>query len=153
GADASVQDASWYVNGPWGRSELAPADSASLTGGVAAVTHAPWGEETWWAGADGSVRDAFAISQAVDPGAGYIQVEATDGGSGSYQVGTDVAHRSPAPPVTFSGGAANLTGTITGAGDMGLYEVDVPAPEILTVDMTAAPGSSLDSVLSIWSLN
>lgn len=57
--NGSVQGAYWYDGGNWGRYELAPAGSASTTGGIAAVSRIPGSMELWFVGANGSVQDHF----------------------------------------------------------------------------------------------
>jgi len=47
GANGSVQDAFWYQGGQWQRFELAPAGSASTSGGIAAVSRIPSSMEVW----------------------------------------------------------------------------------------------------------
>jgi hypothetical protein len=47
------------VPGGWRGFELAPAGSASLNGGITAVSRIPNSMEVWWVGANGSVQDAF----------------------------------------------------------------------------------------------
>jgi outer membrane protein assembly factor BamB len=57
--NGSVQDAYWYDGQPWQQFELAPAGSASVTGGIAAVSRIPNSMEVWWVAPDGSVQDAY----------------------------------------------------------------------------------------------
>jgi hypothetical protein len=59
GANGSVQDAFWYEGGQWQQFELAPADSASNSSEIGAVSRVPNSMEVWWIGANGSVQDAF----------------------------------------------------------------------------------------------
>jgi hypothetical protein len=47
------------IPGGWRGFELAPAGSASLNGGITAVSRIPNSMEVWWVGANGSVQDAF----------------------------------------------------------------------------------------------
>ena len=53
--DGSIQGAYFYDGSGWGRYELAPAGSASPSGGIAAVSRIPASMEVWFVGADGSV--------------------------------------------------------------------------------------------------
>jgi len=59
GANGSVQGAFWYEGGQWGHYELAPAGSASTSGGIKAVSRIPNSMEVWWIGVNGSVQGAF----------------------------------------------------------------------------------------------
>jgi hypothetical protein len=59
GANGSVQDHYWYEGGAWQSFELAPAGSASLSGGIARVSRIPDSMEMWFVGANGSVQDHF----------------------------------------------------------------------------------------------
>ncbi|MGX9728558.1 MAG: hypothetical protein ACTFAK_14960 [Candidatus Electronema sp. VV] len=54
-----MQAAYWYEGGQWQRYELAPAGSASVNGGIAAVSRIPNSMEVWWIGANGSVQDTY----------------------------------------------------------------------------------------------
>jgi len=57
--NGSVQGAYWYDGGNWQRYELAPVGSASLSGGIAAVSRIPTSMEVWFVGANGSVQDHY----------------------------------------------------------------------------------------------
>ena len=59
GANGSIQDCFWYEGASWQHFELAPADSASLEGGVAAVSRIEGSMEVWHIGADTSVKDVY----------------------------------------------------------------------------------------------
>jgi hypothetical protein len=65
GPNGSVQDAYWYAGQPWRQFQLAPAGSASTTGGIAAVSRETDSMEVWWAGPDGSVQDAYWYAGAA----------------------------------------------------------------------------------------
>jgi hypothetical protein len=54
-----VQDAYWYEGSPWNQFQLAPPGSASISGGITAVSPDPGSMEVWWIGLDGSVQDAY----------------------------------------------------------------------------------------------
>ncbi len=60
--NGSVQDAFWYDSDPptdWRLFQLAPAGSASVSSGVAAVSRIPGSMEVWWVTENGSVNDMF----------------------------------------------------------------------------------------------
>jgi hypothetical protein len=50
-----MQDASWYEDSGWNSVELAPAHSAAVTGGVAAIARNPSSMEVSWVGPDGAI--------------------------------------------------------------------------------------------------
>jgi hypothetical protein len=59
GEDGSVWDANWYEGANWGNFQIAPAGSASGSGGIAAVSRMKNTMEIWWIGANGSLQDAY----------------------------------------------------------------------------------------------
>ena len=59
GADGSVTDHYWYDGGTWESFQLAPAGSAAITGGIAAVSRIPGSMELWYVGPNGSVTDHY----------------------------------------------------------------------------------------------
>jgi hypothetical protein len=62
GADGSVQDRYFWDPVGWnsnGIEILAPAGTASTTGGITAVSRVPNAMQVWWIGADGSVQNRY----------------------------------------------------------------------------------------------
>jgi Trypsin-like peptidase domain len=74
----------------WRRFELAPAGSASVNGGIAAVSRIPNSMEVWWIGANGSVQDAFWYE-----GAQWRRFELAPAGSASVNGGITAVSRIP----------------------------------------------------------
>jgi hypothetical protein len=81
GHDASLQEYIWYDEvGHWTALHLAPAGSASVTSGIAAVSRIPNSVELWYVGSDGSINDYFWYEES---GAGTFKVAPVDSTSTS----------------------------------------------------------------------
>ncbi|OKH56189.1 matrixin family metalloprotease [Scytonema sp. HK-05] len=74
----------------WQQFELAPAGSASTSGGITAVSRIPNSMEVWWVGANGSVQDAFWYE-----GGQWQQFELAPAGSASTSGGITAVSRIP----------------------------------------------------------
>ncbi|MGW2226148.1 hypothetical protein ACWCRG_12060, partial [Streptomyces formicae] len=59
GANGSVEGAYWYEGGQWSRYRIAPDRSASVNGGMAAVSRIPGSLEIWWVGETGGAIAAL----------------------------------------------------------------------------------------------
>ena len=78
------------VGGAWAGFELAPAGSASLAGGIAAVSRIPGSMEVWFTGADGSLRDAYWYD-----GGDWQRFTLGSAGSGATEGGIAAVSRIP----------------------------------------------------------
>jgi hypothetical protein len=58
GPDGSVQDKFFYDGAGWNGFQMAPAGSASTTGGIASISRDPRCMDVWWIGPDGHVQHA-----------------------------------------------------------------------------------------------
>jgi hypothetical protein len=58
GSNGSIQAGYWYGT-TWARYSLATAGSASVTGGIAAISREEAAMETWWVGNDGSIQAGY----------------------------------------------------------------------------------------------
>lgn len=78
------------IPGGWRGFELAPADSASLNGGITAVSRIPNSMEVWWVGPNGSVQGAFWYE-----GGQWTRYELAQVGSASLNGGITAVSRIP----------------------------------------------------------
>ncbi|MEH2025357.1 hypothetical protein, partial [Nostoc sp.] len=84
----------------WHRFELAPAESASLNGGITSVSRIPNSMEVFWMGADGSIQDAYWYENA-----GWQRFELAPPGSASTNGGITSVSRIPSSMEVFWIGA------------------------------------------------
>ena len=89
-------DARYTVHGlvrklGWRQFELAPANRASVNGGITSVSRIPGSMEVWWIGANGSVQDAFWYEGQE----GWRQFELAPAGSAAVDGGITAVSRIP----------------------------------------------------------
>jgi hypothetical protein len=89
GSDGSVQDRYFYDGAGWKGFTLAPAGSASTTGGIAVISRSSNTMEVFWAGPDGSVQDRYFYD-----GAGWKGFTLAPAGSASTTAGIAAVSRS-----------------------------------------------------------
>ncbi|GAA1190227.1 hypothetical protein F4556_000050 [Kitasatospora gansuensis] len=85
-----MQDRFWYEGSNWQGFELAPAGSAAITSGVAAVSRIPTSMEVWYVGLNGSVQDRFWYE-----GNNWQSFELAPPGSASTHTGIGAVSRIP----------------------------------------------------------
>jgi hypothetical protein len=113
GANGSVEDAYWYEGQEgWRQFRIAPDGSASLDGGITAVSRIPNSMEIFWVGANGSVEDAYWYEGQE----GWRQFRIAPDGSASLDGGITAVSRIPKSMETWwIGGNIGGNGSIQDA--------------------------------------